>query len=310
MQIELTAPCCLTLAALRLDGHPALLGITLQHPPVQLLARPSAQLLVSGARADAAYYAAVRFLEANGLAGGAEIEIELAIASQMGLGSNAITGLSAAAALAALHGLPADDSAALVRGAGLSADDGLAAHAFSQGGLLAVDIDGRLLRRQLLPHTDEANDWAFVLLLPRVPRGTPEDLEDAGRRALWTAAALIEADAAQRASAALWAAADSKQIAAFGAALMQLQTLADAALTQLGAAPSHSPDDDVTLAVMRESGALAYGKAPTGLGLYALVEGAAATHRLRQALAQQIGHAGGTAMASICAPRGAILTGK
>jgi predicted sugar kinase len=308
MHIELTAPCCLTLAALRLDGQPALLGLTLQHPPVQLLARPSEQLLVSGARADAAYYAAARFLEASGLVGGAEIEIDLAIPSQMGLGSSAIAGLSAAAALAALHGLPADDGAALVRGVGLAADDGLAAHAFGQGGLLAVDIDGRLLRRALLPHSDEASDWVFVLLLPRPPRGTPEELEDTRRRALWAASALIDAEEAARASAALWAAAEARQIAAFGAALMQLQTLGDAALAQLNAAPSRSPADDAALAVMRESGAYAYGLAPTGLGLYALVEGAAATHRLRQALAQLVGHEGGTATASICAPQGATLT--
>jgi hypothetical protein len=56
---------------------------------------------------------------------------------------------------------------------------------------------------------------------------------------------------------------------------------------------------------MREYGAQAYGKAPTGLGLYAIIEGAANSGKLLQALRQRVGHEGGSVMASICDVKGA-----
>lgn len=292
-RIELAAPCCLTLAAGRLDGRPALLGVALRHPPVQLEARPAPALAVTGARADAAYAHAARLAAARAL-GGAEVEVELAIPSHMGLGSGALTGLSAARALAALHGQAPDES--LARDAGLAADDGLAAHAFAGGGLLAVAEDGALLRRAALPNADEASDWAFVFVLPRVPPGAPDDLEETRRRELWAAAARMGAEG-QALTVALWRAAEERALGDFAIAL--------AALGDLAPAPALGTAERQILEVMRAGGAVARGRAPTGLALYAIVEGAEASRELRRALAHHVGHAGGIVLATVCASAGA-----
>lgn len=334
--IELAAPCCLTLAAARIDGRPALIGIALRHPPVQLEARPDPQLLVSGARADAAYAGADAFLRSKGLAGGAALELELAVPSHMGLGSSTIVGLAAARALAALHGRPPSQAApagapttddrrpttegqagrrsSVVRGqssrlaaniwqsipagaAGLAQDDGLAAHAFAVGGLLAVGEDGAFIRRATVSHADQARDWVFVLVLPRAPHGTSDVLEDTLRAELWDAARSLSAGAEQAAGGELWPAITGDDIAAFAAALARLQALAPAA------PPSEA--EAAVLAIMRAKGALACGRAPTGLALYALVEGADPSRRLRLALAAHLGHSAGTVMATICDNDGA-----
>lgn len=335
-RIELAAPCCLTLAAARLDGRPALLGIALRHPPVQLEARPGPQLLITGARADAAYAGAKAYRRSQGLAAGAAIELELAVPSHMGLGSSAIVGLAAARALEVLHGLPPSQAApagapttddrrprtegqagrrsSVVRGqssrhaatiwqsvlagaAGLAQDEGLAAHACAAGGLLAVGADGALLRRAAVSHTEQARDWVFVLVLPRVPPGTPDALEDAQRAGLWRAARVLRAEAELIAAGELWPAVVGDDIAAFAGALARLQALAPAApLSEAEAA---------TLAIMRAEGALACGRAPTGLACYALVEGAEASRRMRLALAAHLGHSAGTVMATICDNDGA-----
>lgn len=292
------APCLLTLAALRADDGPQLLGITLKYPPVQLTAAPAAQLLVTGARADVAYAHAARFEEHHGRLLGADLEIELAIPSQMGLASATITGLCAARGLARLHGLP-DSPADLALAAGVAPDDGLAVRAFETGGLLAVGPAGQALRRAALPGGDAERDWVFVLVLPRVPPGTPEDLEDRRRRALWRAAAALDPAESQGAAAALWQALAADEIADFAAALMRLQAQTDAALAQIGELPPLSDAERAALTAMEQQGALAHGRAATGLGLYGLVRGEAATHRLRNALGRQIGHSGGTVMATI-----------
>src|SRR5438876_5484287 len=99
MQTELTSPACLLLGLAQLDGQICQLGITLQFPQIQLLARESPALAVSGARADLARRQAKHFFEHHKLAPQDEIEIELAIPQFMGLGSAAMLGLSIAQAL-------------------------------------------------------------------------------------------------------------------------------------------------------------------------------------------------------------------
>src|SRR5215212_7942925 len=123
MQTELTSPSCLLLGLAQLDGRICQLGITLQFPQIQLLARHSRALAISGARADLARKQAEHFFQHHHLPPQAEIEIELAIPQFMGLGSAAMLGLSVARALSTLHALPADNLAGLARSVGLADDD-------------------------------------------------------------------------------------------------------------------------------------------------------------------------------------------
>src|SRR5262245_48426705 len=57
MLIEIGTPCVLSLGLVRLreEGGAAMLGITLQHPPIHLFAQAAAGLIITGARADLAW---------------------------------------------------------------------------------------------------------------------------------------------------------------------------------------------------------------------------------------------------------------
>src|SRR5262245_65275335 len=103
MQLELISPACLLLGMANVEGEPCQLGVTLQYPPIQLAARISDTLAITGGRADLAYQQAERFLQHSNLPRRAEVEIELAIPSFMGLGSAAMLAMSVATTFAALN---------------------------------------------------------------------------------------------------------------------------------------------------------------------------------------------------------------
>jgi predicted sugar kinase len=303
MQTELTTPACLLLGMAQLDGQICQLGITLQFPQIQLLARKSPGLAVSGARADLARRQAERFFQH--LAPQAEIEIELAIPQFMGLGSAGMLGLSVAQALAKLHAQPDADPASLAQSVGLAEDEVLEIHAFAQGGLLLVNEQGELLRRHPIAHTDEADDWVFVFVLPRPSAATPETLERDQRVALRMAARHLGAETAGIITADLWPAVERDDIAAFAQALTGIHALNQAALDRAGWLTPLSPHEQAILDMMRDAGALAAGRTLAGLGLYGLIRGGGPSRDLRRALTERLGYFGGTVMASICDNNGA-----
>ncbi len=340
MQIELTSPACLLLGLAQLDGQICQLGITLQFPQIQLLARESHALAVSGARADLARQQAERFFQYHqqnlggraalppyppargeeeselplspawergpgGEGSQAEIEIELAIPQFMGLGSAAMLGLSVARALSTLHALPSDDVAGLARAVGLADDEALEAHAFAQGGLLLVGEHGALLRRHVIAHQGEANDWVFVFVLPHPPGATPATFEIDRRAALRAAARHLSADTASIITADLWPAVERDDIESFAQALARIQMLNQAALAGAGQPATLTPQEQMILDSMRDAGALTAGRTLTGLGLYGLIKGGGPSRELRQTLTERLGYSGGTIMASICDNSGA-----
>jgi predicted sugar kinase len=332
-QIELTTPSCLLLGLAHAEGQICQLGITLQYPPIQLLARASAVLSITGGRADLARRQAERFYasrplspaqesavkdgeaapslplspaQGRGLGGEGEVEIELAIPQFMGLGSGAMLGLSVARALAALHGLPAKVPA-LAAAISLTNDEALEAQAFAQGGLLLVDDAGDVRRRHEIAQHDEADDWVFVLVLPHVPASTPETLEADMRRMLNAAAGHLSAEAGSILAWDLWPALERDDIAAFAQALMAIQALNYAALADAGRPVQLTADAQAILDIMRDSGALAWGRAMAGLGLYGLIKGGGPSRVLRRALTAHLGYFGGTVMATLCDNRGAQI---
>ncbi len=310
MSIEITAPACLLLGLAQVDGQTCQLGITLQYPPIQLLAREAAGLAITGGRADLARRQAERLtsppdpLSSQERGSGGEVEIELAIPQFMGLGSGAMLGLSVARALAALHGLPIEVPA-LAAAVGLTSDEALEAHAFAQGGLLLVDGAGTLRRRHEIAQHDEADDWVFVLVLPHVPADIPEMLEADMRRALGAAAPHLSTETGSILAGELWPALEHDDIAAFARALMAIQALNHAALADAGQPVRLAAEEQAILAIMREGGALAWGRVLTGLGFYGLIKGGGPSRALRRALTAHLGYFGGTVMATLCDNRGA-----
>lgn len=305
MQIEIGAPACLPLGlAAYADGQAALLGISLRYPPINLTARPAPRLDVTGARADHVADAVRHYLQRQQLPAQGEVEIELAIPSQMGLGSDALMALAGAQALAWVHGRAFDEVPALALEAGLGPEHALEAHAYARGGVLLVEAPGAtpglpgLKRRQAVRHPD-TTAWAFVLYLPRVPAGTALTLE-ANRRAAWLRArAYLPSESGLLMDTELWPSLYSDDLAGFGQALRALQALNARALEQAGAVVPFTADEQALLDLARDHGAVAWGRSPTGLALYALVRGASASVALRKQIVARVGLHAGTALAAI-----------
>jgi predicted sugar kinase len=250
MFIEINTPASLPLGLVRLEGETGLktclLGVTLQHPPVNLSAQAHpAGLQVSGARADIAYTQAERCLQQQHLKQPAEVEIELAIPNLVGLGSETMLGLSVAQALAWVNNLPLDNTPMLAQAVGLQRRDALSVWGFAQGGVLLVDVSDATpgedaaypftspVRRFELAHSDKET-WVFVLILPRIPPDTPENLESDRLKALLKAAPHLSLESGQVLAAELWPALESDDLPAFGRALLVLRELNQAALTSAG----------------------------------------------------------------------------
>jgi predicted sugar kinase len=311
MIVQLTAPSSLLFGLARLRTNQlAWLGITLQHPPIVIGARPASALSVTGARADLAHTQATRVMQRLGLPA-AEVEIEMASPRYMGLGSEPMLGLAVARSLAALTETSiAGHTLALADALGLDERDALAVHGFDHGGMLLVPADngaGRWpapLRRRNLDHPDD-NSWAWVLHWPPTPPGTPSALE-AGRLAQLLAAAPHLSDETGRlVEDELWPALERDDSASFGRALMGFQQLNQAALEKAGTALVGTPDTEGVLAVLRENGAQAWGESAAGLARFGLIRGGSPSVVLRRALVKYLGYEGGTVMAAICDVTGA-----
>ncbi len=289
---ELTSPACLPLGIVQADGQPALLGITLQYPPIQLLAKTHNELTVTGARAQVARAQALAWFEKHNLQPKADLEIELAIPAHMGLGSEAVMDLTVARGLEALVDgelaaeLESPDSACAVE-----------SWAHSKGGLIVAGRDGRLVRRHALEHDDEIA-WVFVIHMPRPASDTPPSLESDLRQALLKAEPTTDIEP-------LWSAVEANDAEAAGTALMTIQTETRAALEKAGRPQIISEESRQMLEMIRTSrNLLAYGQSFGGLATWGLIKGAGPSQEARARMRRVAGYEGGTVMATITSNTG------
>ncbi len=289
MQIEMTVPSYLHLGYVHAnspDNAMCELGITLQHPQIQLVARPAPTLSVSGARAELAYQQA----QAVGLTG--EIEIETAIPAHMGLGSDDMLGASMKRVHTAWHvGHPSFRMT-------------LPQRAFAQGGLLLNDDDGLLQSRAAIAHQREDESWVFVLVLPKEPDDIADNFEAQQQRLLRKSTqhltrslnAQTVFDAVQR-----------DDFGGFATALADIHAANEAALAASGNSITLTHEASDILTFMRANGAALAHQTLTGLGLYGLVKGGPASRNLRAALTQRLSYFGPLVMATICDNEGARI---
>jgi predicted sugar kinase len=315
MIIHTTAPCSLLFGLARLGSHKlAWLGITLQHPPIAIDARPAAALSVTGARADLAHVQAQLVMQRLNLPA-ADVEIEMAIPRYLGLGSEPMMGLAMARTLAALAGHPAaGDTPALANALGLDLRcDALAMHGFDHGGFLLVDAESKAepwpapLRQTEMTHDDD-HSWAWVLHWPDTPAGTPGTLEADRMARLLAAAPYMSDETGRLVEYEVWPALELNDIEAFGQALMAFQQLNRTALEKAGTPAVGAPDTDGVLRAMRENGAIAWGESAAGLARFGLIRGGPASVVLRRKVVETVGYEGGNVMASICDNQGATHT--
>ncbi len=313
---ELGAPAVMPLAAVRLPHEQGyrtcLLGLTLQHPPVDLAARRHAALDITGGRADLAHAWAMRFLETLGLDRSGQLEIELAVPAFMGLGSDATLAMSVARALAWVHQLEgaAAGPSDLARGLGLPSLHALEYWGFAGGGLLLTETEApagdmpALLQRAEIAHP-EKEAWALVFLLPRPGEDVPQSLEADRLSALVDTAAHLDGQDGKVLTDRLWRAVAADDIQDFGQALSQVQSANRAALHEAGQDFEESSEELEILRIIKSHGAVAAGRMLTGFGLFGLLRGSQPSRELRKALRDHVGHMGGIVMATITDNRGA-----
>jgi predicted sugar kinase len=296
----------LLLGLVRLHGELAWLGITLQHPPIGLVARPAASQAATGARADLAQAQAARAMQALGLPP-AELEIEYAIPRHLGLASDPMMSLAAARALAALaHDPRAEDALALAKALGLAPHDTLAVHGFDHGGVLLVAAESaQPLKRFELAHGDDDHSWAWVLHWPFPAEGTPPTYEGDRLDHLLAAGPHLSNETGRLVEEDLWPALEGDDMAAFGQALMGVQRLNRAALAAAGTPPASAPSTEGVLKVLADSGCLAWGESAAGLAPFGLIRGGPASLAVRRQLVAHVGYEGGSVTAAICDNRGA-----
>ena len=303
MLIEVGSPCSLPLGLVRTSaGQSHLLGVTLQHPPADVFAEAAPTLSVTGPVAHLGRLAAERFLAHHHLPPLANVEIELATPTLVGLSSETMLGLSIARALAWVHGLPTDNALALARALGLGPEHALEVWGFQHGGFLlanAHQLEAHALpRRHVLAH-DDKQAWGFVMLLPPMPPDTPETLEATHLRMMLEASAHISPQTEQVVNEALWPALEQNDLPAFGSALMMIQSLNQAGLAAAGVPLRFTPEEQAVLDLFHDQGAFAWGRSLTGSALFGLVRGASHSVEVRRHLSKLVGIYGGRVMATI-----------
>ena len=301
MILELAAPASLPLGLVHYHGQPALLALTLQHPPIQLAIQAGRRLHITGPRAHIAHTHATRYLTHHKLPQTGEIELELAIPAYMGLSGDVMLGLAVAQALAWAHKLP-DDLPARAAALGMGSEHAGQLWGYEQGGLLLTGTqagEGELppiIHRAEIAHP-ERDAWAFIFHFPFPPDNTPDTLETDQLRALFEKTELPPGGVAEE----IFAAVAADDIAGFGRGLMSVQETFPQNL---------SPESRAVLDLIREHGAYAWGQSLTGYGLWGLVKGGDASRVLRKSISDHVGFFGGRVMATIPDNRGASFVEK
>ena len=226
MHLEIGAPAVLPLAFARLEHEgkikSVLLGVTLQHPPLHYLVAKSKTMNVYGPRAHISREWTQKYMASSGLSIPPEIRIDNTIPALVGFSTETITALSSAQAVSWVNETDFEDVAALANHLENVTADPLAFWGFAQGGLLLVEMEAEnegempaLIRRQAIKHRDHLA-WAFVFHFPRVPAGTPDNLEADRLAMMKTAVAHLSPESGTIVTDQLWPALENDDIETFG----------------------------------------------------------------------------------------------
>lgn len=259
------------------------LGAAVPAPRLRLRATRSERLHASGLETERVRAFAERFLAHHHLRTGAHLHVFEAMPAHAGLGSGTQLGLSVARALAELNGLPTDPLA-LAAAVGRGARSGVGVWAFAHGGFVLeggrrdIGAVAPLLARHAMPEA-----WQCVLLIPTAEPGLSGDSESAAFRSLPPPPAQEIERVAHLVLMQLLPAVVEGDLAAFGAALTEIQRVNGEWFAPIQGGP-YAPGPTASLvALLREAGATGVGQSSWGPTVYALAPDAATARMLADA---------------------------
>jgi len=249
------------------------LGAALAAPSLLIEARRAPELLVTGQEADRVRVYARRFLDHQGIAGGAALRVHRTIPAHAGLGSGTQLALATARALAVLFGRSADASG-LADATGRAQRSAIGTFAFEQGGFLleggrrnGSDRPAPLLLRRPLPA-----EWRCVIAIPPVPRGLSGPAEEEAFNRLEAPSAEIVGRISQLVLMAVLPALVEEDLAGFGRGITEVQRLVGEMFVPVqGARFAHPAVADLVDALLH-AGAAGAGQSswgPAAFGLFA-----------------------------------------
>ena len=266
-------------------------------------AAPGPMLLVSAGAADAlevegeeverAREFARRFLAHHDLPARARVTVHRALPPHAGLGSGTQLALAVARALAALHAIEAD-APALARAVGRARRSAVGTWTFADGGLVVEggrrpdrDDCGPLLARIQFPAA-----WRCVVAVPDAASPMSGEAEAAAFAALPLPAERDVQRVAQLLLMALLPAVADADLAAFGAALTEIQQITGAWFAAVQGGTFAAGPSARLVARLAAWGAAGVGQSSWGPAVYGIVEGAAAGQELAGRVRAELGGAG------------------
>lgn len=309
--IRVRAPGRLHFGVLDLRGHRGRrfggMGAGIRDPGLELVASLADRLETSGPEAERVRTAATRYLEAEGLPGGARIVVHRALPAHRGLGSGTQLALAVGTALARLHGRPADPLyiAGLVQRGARSA---VGTWLFRDGGFVLEGgrrDDGGvapLLVRHPFPES-----WHAVVAIPDAVPGLSGEAERRAFRLLPPAPEHEVERVSHLVLMQLLPGLVEGDLPAFGEALTEVQRITGGWFAPAqGGAFAPGPTRRL-LEVLAQGGAMGVGQSSWGPTVYGIVADAAAARALAGDAAQAVGE-GGRVVAAPFSNQGADVT--
>jgi beta-RFAP synthase len=269
------------------------IGAAAESPALLVSARRTDALEVDGEDADRAAAFARRFLEHHGIKGGASLHVHRALPRHAGLGSGTQLALAVGSALAEINGI-STDATSTAAATGRACRSAVGTWIFATGGLVVEggrkpdrDRCGPLLARLSLPPT-----WRCVVAVPGVAPGlNGEDEADAFAQLPPPPSREVQLVAHLVLMALLPAAAEG-DLAAFGAALNQIQeVIGHWFATVQGGTFANGPSAALARG-MAARGALGVGQSSWGPAVYGIVDGEEAGQALAKYARAEVGSSG------------------
>jgi beta-RFAP synthase len=250
------------------------LGAAKESPSLLLEARPAGRLEAEGPERERLLYYARRYLERQGIEGGAVLRLHRAIPAHAGLGSGTQLALATSRALAALFHRP-DGVLSLAEATGRAQRSAIGAWVFEQGGFLLEggrrvtgDRPAPLLLRRAMP-----TDWRCIVAIPDLPQGLSGSAEEQAFKDLPPPPAERVGRIAHLILMVILPALVEEDLSTFGRGITEVQRLVGETFRPVQGERFAHPRVAALVEALLEEGAAGAGQSSWGPTVYGLVQG-------------------------------------